>query len=84
MLKADDSNNKMEKAAPDYMSMTDSLPELSMSPPLSKDLINAKHYGYNPMEDMNGGKYGNEKYRNIYKDDLLMSQNGVHNQEKKW
>ncbi|KAJ8719332.1 hypothetical protein PYW08_011507 [Mythimna loreyi] len=82
MMKNDDINSKLEKS-PDYMSMGDSLPDLSMSQPLSKDLLNAKHFGYNPLDDLNAGKYGHEKFRNIYKDDLLLNQNTIHNQEKK-
>ncbi|KAJ8719965.1 hypothetical protein PYW07_012008 [Mythimna separata] len=82
MMKNDDINNKLEKS-PDYISMGDSLPDLNISPPLTKDLLNAKHFGYNPLEDLNAGKYGHEKFRNIYKDDLLLNQNMVHNQEKK-
>lgn len=82
-MKSDDNNNKMEKA-PDYMSIGASLPELNMSPNLSKDMLNEKHFGYNPLDD-DGGKYKHEKFRNIYKDDLmLMNQNGIHTQEKKW
>uniref|UniRef100_A0A2A4JSP2 Uncharacterized protein n=1 Tax=Heliothis virescens TaxID=7102 RepID=A0A2A4JSP2_HELVI len=81
-MNLDDSNKKRDKSA-DYLNMGDGPSDLNINPPLFKDSINSKHFNYNSLDDLHGEKYGHEKFRNIYKDDLLMDQNVVHSHEKK-
>ncbi|PZC72658.1 uncharacterized protein LOC110381340 isoform X1 [Helicoverpa armigera] len=81
-MNLDESNRKREKSA-DYLNMGDAPSDLNINPPLFKDSVNSKHLNYNSLDDLHGEKYGHEKFRNIYKDDLLMDQNVVHSHEKK-
>lgn len=82
-MNVDEGNKKRDKGT-DYLNLGDSPPDLNINAPLFKDALNSKHINYNSLDDLHSEKYGHEKFRNIYKDDLLMDQNVVHSHEKKW
>lgn len=81
-------DDKKRERSSDYMNMNDAPPELNFNPQLFKDTnslsLNQKQLNYNGLDDLRGDKFGHEKFRNIYKDELLMDQNIVHSHEKKW
>ncbi|XP_035437578.2 uncharacterized protein LOC118267611 isoform X1 [Spodoptera frugiperda] len=80
-------DDKKRERSSDYMNMNDAPPELNFNPQLFKDTnslsLNQKQLNYNGLDDLRGEKFGHEKFRNIYKDELLMDQNIVHSHEKK-
>ncbi|XP_022826975.1 uncharacterized protein LOC111356735 [Spodoptera litura] len=80
-------DDKKRDRSPDYLSMSDASPNLNFNPDILKNVnslsVNPQHLSYKSLDDLHSQKYGNEKFRNIYKDDLLMDQNVVHSHEKK-
>ncbi|CAH0625219.1 unnamed protein product [Chrysodeixis includens] len=73
---------KKREKSPDYLNVGDSNPDLNINPPLFKDAINIRHVVYNSLDDLHSDN-AHDKYKNLYKDDSLLTQDMVHNHEKK-
>lgn len=72
--------NKKKEKNQDYMNPAgENNPDLNLNQPLYKD---TKHSGLNGLDDMNG-KYGHDKYRNLYREDASPEQSTAHSPEKK-